>query len=100
MENLWVEVVKQVPSLAVLVWLVTYFLRHMQSMLGTFSEIVKGWSKTVEAVNADAQAFQNEIQAEHRGMMEKLGLTLDRNTEALGKNAAVLDRATKLLEGK
>lgn len=97
MENLWIEIAKQVPSLVVLGWLVVYFLRHMERMVDQFGKMTTDWAKSVEGVNHEAQTFQTQLHTEHRAMFSKLGGALDKNTEALGKNSATLDRAMKLL---
>ena len=43
--NVWLEFAKQVPALAVLVFLVVYFLRYLQSVSDSHQERIAGMGK-------------------------------------------------------
>lgn len=68
------EIIKQIPSLGCLAWLVVYFLKHMRETVATFRE------------------GENEKKAVLQEIIDKNADAFDRMTEALGKNSYLLDK--------
>lgn len=77
MDQLWLEIVKQVPQLGVLVWVVTYFLRHMENV----AKIVRESDERSATKLAD--------------VMQRNTVSMDQNTTALGKNSYLIDKYSK-----
>ena len=76
MDQIWLEIMKQVPQLGVLVWIVTYFLKHMEKV----AQIVRDSDEKIAIHLMDVTA--------------KNTVSLDRNTEALGKSSYLIEKYT------
>lgn len=75
MDGAFLELLKQSPYLAVLVWLVWTFLSHIERRDKSYSDTVRG------------------IAGETHAVMDRNTVALDRNTEICGRMANELDRA-------
>ena len=79
MDNLLVEVAKQVPALGVLAWIVAYFLKAMNQRTDSFEN-------TVKRISADCHDARS-----------KLHDILIHNSSVLGRTESTLDRLEKVL---
>lgn len=87
MEQLWLEVVKQAPSLGVLAWLVYTFLAAQE----------KRDQKLTELGNA-CHEFQLGISEARREESKHVSEVIDRNTQALTANTHALGRVESVLD--
>ena len=116
MEPLLIEVAKQVPALVVLVWLVHHFstkmeavaskfLAHVESLETAHTTNIKAMedtalakSKVIERLVESSHDFQSDIVARNALALDKVVVAVEKNTEALGRNSAVIVRMDNILE--
>lgn len=99
-ENFLLEALKPAPSLAVLVWIVWQFIKHMRSMESSRAAEAKARDLTLKTLEDNCHAFQQGLISRTEDKWTKVSAALDKNTEALGKNSATLamvdDRIVKI----
>lgn len=83
MNGFWLEAAKQVPALAVLVFVVVFFLRFMKDMSAQ-------WVKVLSDIGDDCH--------EHGKMLtEQTTAALDRNTDELEKTRVMFGEVKEVL---
>lgn len=82
------EVVRQVPALAVLTWIVYKFLAHLRAGDEASAKRDADRTAAIEHLGETCHAFQKELSS-------RVQTSLDRNTETLGRAARDLERAEK-----
>lgn len=87
MEQLWLEVVKQVPSLGVLAWLVYTFLAEQDKRDQKLSEL-----------GNSCHEFQLGIAEARKEEIRHVGEVIERNTAALSANTHALGRVESVLD--
>lgn len=87
MEQLWLEVVKQAPSLGVLSWLVYTFLSAQQKR-----------DEQLKELGSTCHEFQLSISDAYKANIKGVSETIDRNTVALSANTHALGRVESVLD--
>jgi hypothetical protein len=88
--QLGIEVLKQVPSLGVLIWIVARFLSHMKEMESARNEIDTKRDEHLETLGSGCHEFQERMWSEARDIFSK-------TNSALGDNRAAFERANDTL---
>jgi hypothetical protein len=89
MDQYWMELIKQVPALVVLVWIVYKFLDHLKSIIADHRN----------DQNQHIVSFR-EMAEEQQQHLSRSSAAIDRNTETLGKNNYILGQALRHFEDK
>jgi len=97
-EQWWIEVVKQVPSLVVLSWLVVVFLKHMKEDRHHRERAEERSAETLKSIGTSCHTFQRELTAKNHEVMVKTHGALEKNADALSKATYWLDRQQKRLQ--
>lgn len=89
MDAIVTELVKQIPSLAVLSWLVYMFLENLKQR-----------DRALNALGENCHSFQIQIQDRYKSNIMLMGTALENNTKALNENTHALGRIESVLEAK
>ena len=87
MDNVLPELVKQIPSLSVLAFLVMKFLVSLKDRDIALSEL-----------NKQCHDFQSGMQEKHRENVAVMATALSQNTQALSANTHALGRVESVLD--
>jgi len=87
MDAFWVDLVKQVPALAVLCYMLMAFLGHL-----------KHRDENDKTQQESCHNFQREMMAQATVTNTKVVTAFDRNTEALGRNNEATERLANVTE--
>lgn len=93
MEALLTEAIKQVPSLAVLVWVVMRFLAHIKDSDNARTTGDERRNESMKAISDSFKVAQHE-------MSTRMTTTIDANTALLAKATVALNRVEDILEAK
>lgn len=88
-EPLWIEVAKQIPALAVLVYLVTYFLGHLRQMTQDHQIRMSAMS---EEHRASQLAQSSAYSAQNADLVRRVADALDRSTNSQDRLLTELGR--------
>lgn len=91
MDPLWMELAKQVPSLVVLVLLVGWFLKTLQSINADRKEVDKLRDESLERLGNNCHAFQRELAGKNERMHERVATVLESNATMMGKTIGALE---------
>ena len=83
-EPIWIEIAKQIPNLAVLVFLVRQFILHMHEEGNRRERLDESKAKLLKDIGDSCHAFQREIATETTSALSRNTTALERNSEALG----------------
>lgn len=86
-ESFYVEVLKQVPALGVLAWIVWKFLAHLESQ-----------QAGQNAAEAQREMALRDMSGKTEAAMMKVATSMERNAEVLARNTGTLDRMDRVLE--
>jgi hypothetical protein len=93
-----VEVLKQVPSLGVLIWIVARFLLHMKEMESARHDIDAKRDDHLETLVTSCHAFQEKIWSEARDIFGKTNVALGDSRSACERANDTLLRIERRLE--
>lgn len=93
MDPLFVEAAKQVPSLAVLVFIVIKFLAFVRE-----TEVAR--SSSLEALGDTCHAFQERLGNATQKVIDRNSEALEKNTEAMTRIEVILDDIDKVVARK
>ena len=99
MEAYWVEVAKQVPALLVLVYVVGVFLKHITEMGSRFEGVNIKLMGELSEIHKSAKEHQRELTKEHQVVMKEMAAVIERNSEKLGRNAAIFGEHSREKNG-
>ena len=91
MESFWIELAKQIPSLAVLCILVVLFIRHMKDEGDRGERMEKEKSVVLKQISDACHESQKELVRETTETIARATTIIDRNTEILGKTIHIID---------
>ncbi len=86
MDQVIMEVLKQVPALAVLAWLTGEFLRHLQGMVSRHEATEEKRDRLMREQGVVCHGFQREMMARQEAAMERLAVVLERNAVELARS--------------
>jgi len=92
MDSLWAEVAKQIPSLAVLCFLVIAFIKHLTAEGDRGERMESSRNKALKEISDSCHESQREIVKETTMALARAATVIDRNAEVLGKTIHVIER--------
>lgn len=92
------DLARQLPSAAALLVVVWYFLRHIQQEAARRGKMDERRSDALREIGTTCHTFQNEIARRQEAMTGRLTDVLDRNSDALTRAIAALERTEYILD--
>lgn len=86
------EAARQIPAVAVLVFVVIKFLSHIRESDRARERLESARIKALENLGSACYSFQESLAERHETLVSRVTTALDRNTDALGRATQAVDR--------
>ena len=93
--SLWNDLVRQSPSAAAVVITVLIFVKFLRDMGERQDKADERREETLSKLGDSCHSFQHEIHTQAASILAKSSDVIERNTEALGRAHAVLERTER-----
>lgn len=100
--NFILDLLKQSPTVAALIYIVVTFLNHIRKADEARERLDEAKHKALETLGSGCHAFQTDLARRteefQKGMSTRNEVMFDKTTEALGRNSEALGRNSRALE--